>query len=561
MFSKADKILIIILILTALIRFYDLPRGNVVSDEALYGFRSIGYLDFSFALAQPTTLQLFENTIPWWTKFSFHDHPPLVFLIQHCFIKLFGINLWGLRLSSALFGFFSIYLIFLIGQKLFSRKTGLIASVLLTANVLMVYVSRTAIQEAQVIFFILLTVYLFIKARDNPPWYLAAGASFGLALLTKYTVVFLIIPLLIYLLFNRSAMRKPNFYGGILLALIIFSPVIIYNLLLFQTFGHFDFQLSHILSQEVPYWQEAPGKEIGAMPDRAEGIFKNFWFYNSPVFNLLALFGLGFLIVQAWLKRKSPVSFSYSFLLLIIISNLFFYLIIGPGVRFLTMLVPWLALAVALAFVWLIESKLKSFALTMFFLIIAWEIFYSINSCILYKPIGKEILNYSRIHWDMHAWGFNKLDAFLDKLLENQYPGLTIPYNLQFLEEVKSTAIEKAQSRAEQPSNILIIYNDNIFDLASMWVFNRWSLYQAWPMLPAVAYQQMLTVQGENYFKDKGFTDFYFIQPAENMLLNSIDRQTKAGDELENQLRGQGITPTIISNHNDQEAFRIYYYN
>lgn len=565
MFSRFAKILIIILILAALIRFYDLDRGNVVSDEVLYGFRSIGYLDFSFALAQPTTLQLFNEVIPWWTKLSFHDHPPLVFLIQHWFIKLFGINLWGLRLPSVLFGLLSIYLIFLIGRKLFSQKTGLIASVLVAANVLMLYLSRTAVQESTVIFFILLTVYLFIKASDNPSWYLGTGLSFGFALLCKYTVIFMAVPLLIYiLLFQRASLRKKHLYGGILLALIIFSPVIIYNLLLAQTFGHFDFQLSHVLGQEVAYWQEAPGKAIGPMADRAVGVFKNFWLYNSFVFNLLALVSLSFLIVQAWFKRKSPKAFSYLLLLLIIVTNLLFYLIIGPAVRFLTMLIPWLALSIALAVVWLTESKLKivkRLALVLLFIIIVWETTYAINSYILYQPIGKEIVSYSRIHWDMHPWGFNKLDAFLDKLYKNKYPGLTIPYNLQFLEEIKSQAIKKAQQQEYQTANILVIYNDNIFDLSSLWVFNRRSLYQAWPILPVSAYQQILAQQGDTYFKDGGFTDFYFIQPGQDMLFNTVDRQTPAGNKFEKQLQTQGIIPVVISNYQGNEAFRIYHYN
>jgi len=565
--NKITLIIIIPISLAAFIRFYDLDRGNAVSDEVLYGFRSIGYLDFSFALSQPTTLQLFSQlgqSIPGWTKLSFHDHPPLVFLVQHWFIKIFGVNLWGIRLSSAFFGLLSIYLLFLIGRKLFSQKVGLMATGLLAANVLMVSLSRTAMQEAQVIFFILLTVYLFLKAGDNPRWYLASGAVFGLALLSKYTAIFLVIPLLIYLLFyNRSAFRKQHLYGGILIGLIVFSPVVIYNLLLYKTFGHFDFQLSHVLAQEVSYWQEVPGKEIGTMAERAVGIFKNFWWYNSSVFNLLALVGLVFLMVQAWLRKKSPSASSYLLLVLIIITNLFFYLIIGPGIRFLTIIIPWLALSIALAVVWLIESKLKTIkrlGLILLSAVIIWETAYAINSYLLSKPIGKEIVSYSRIHWDMHPWGFNKLDNFLEEVYKKKYPQLTLPYNLRFLEEIRAKAIEKAQAQDYLPANILTIYNDNIFDLASLWIFERRSLYQGWPILPATKYQQIIEQMGESFFRESGFTDFYFIQPSPDMLFNEVERRTTVGDNLEKQLQNQEIIPVIISNYQDKEAFRIYRY-
>ena len=37
--------------------------------------------------------------------------------------------------------------------------------------------------------------------------------------------------------------------------------------------------------------------------------------------------------------------------------------------------------------------------------------------------------------------GFNKLGAYLDKIYQNRYPGITISYNFQFLEEIKEQAV------------------------------------------------------------------------------------------------------------------------
>ena len=111
------------------------------------------------------------------------------------------------------------------------------------------------------------------------------GLVLGLGLLTKYTIIYIILTILIYSLFyKRSVFKNRYFYIGILLAFLVFSPVLIYNFKLYQNFGHFDFQLSYILGQEVSYWQIAPGKEIGSINDRFFGIFKNLWLYNSWLF-------------------------------------------------------------------------------------------------------------------------------------------------------------------------------------------------------------------------------------------------------------------------------------
>jgi len=82
-------ILAAIIFLAAVLRLWGIGAGDPVGDEVLYAFRAVGLLDYDVAEFQTTPLQWFDGNIPWWTKLSFHDHPPLVFLIQHFFIKIF----------------------------------------------------------------------------------------------------------------------------------------------------------------------------------------------------------------------------------------------------------------------------------------------------------------------------------------------------------------------------------------------------------------------------------------------------------------------------------------
>ena len=123
------KFLFFIILLAAVLRLYGLGRGDAMGDEVLYSFRAIGPMDFDVAAQQTTPWEWFDSSvdsinpsqanlkqsspgqIPWWAKISFHDHPPLVFWVQHVFIKIFGENKFAFLLPSALFGILSVYLI------------------------------------------------------------------------------------------------------------------------------------------------------------------------------------------------------------------------------------------------------------------------------------------------------------------------------------------------------------------------------------------------------------------------------------------------------------------
>ena len=132
--NKKKYILIAILLLAAVLRLWGLEYGDPRGDEVLYAFRAIGPLDFDKAEFQTTPLEWFDGSIPSWTKLSFHDHPPLVFWVQHFFISVFGENTLAFRLPSALLGIASVYLIYLVGLLLFSEGVGLISAALLASG-------------------------------------------------------------------------------------------------------------------------------------------------------------------------------------------------------------------------------------------------------------------------------------------------------------------------------------------------------------------------------------------------------------------------------------------
>ncbi len=77
-----------------------------------------------------------------------------------------------------------------------------------------------------------LTVYFSYKALRNPHWWYLAGLSLGLGLLSKFVLIFLPVSILLYLLFvkkDRSCLRTKEPYLALLLSLLIYTPVLLWN--------------------------------------------------------------------------------------------------------------------------------------------------------------------------------------------------------------------------------------------------------------------------------------------------------------------------------------------
>ncbi len=546
-------LLIAILIVATVLRIVNLGVGDVTgNDETLYAFRSVGMLDFNEAEFQTTPLEWQDPNIQWWTALSFHDHPPLVFVIQNLFMKVFGENTFAFRLPSAILGIFSVYLLYLIGTQLFSKKVGLIAAAIMAITVNHVYISRIGIQESYVIFFLLLASYLFFKALENERYLLWTGAAIGFGILTKYNVFILAPIFLTYLvIFKRSYFAKKSFWLGALLALLIFSPVIVYNIQLYRTTGHFDFQISYILGQNPNVWQQAPGKEeIGALTDRIKNFAPNFVTVNS--WPLTALFVIS---LTTLLRKKNifPV-LAIGWLILLL-------LLIGPTTRFLTMLTPFVVLSIAI-FIDAVYEKIfvvkKNLALAGLALFLFWEIFYSVNSQILSYPVGPELWAFSKLRYDNYNWGYHELDKYLEKEFAGKFPALTFDMRYQFLNNIKSVAIEKARLSGLQSYSALIIYDQNIKSPVHLWSLDRLQIYHGWPVLKTEEYLSALNENGNDWPIKSGIKTRYFIIPTDKVPFKTKGQLTQTAIAFEQKLIADGIVPVSIYNRRGEESIKIY---
>ena len=135
------------------------------------------------------------------TKFLPNDfHPPLYYLVLKYWVSIFGSSEVALRFPSIIFGVGTIYIVYLITKKYFSKNTGLVAAALLSTSGLAIYYSQEARMYTLAAFLVTLSFYYFIENRWK-----SFATTVVLIGLTDYVSLF-ILP--VYLLINPKVWKK-----------------------------------------------------------------------------------------------------------------------------------------------------------------------------------------------------------------------------------------------------------------------------------------------------------------------------------------------------------------
>lgn len=196
---KYKLVLFLILILGAFLRLYNLnwDQGfHLHPDE-----RAI--VIFTTPLKTPTDIQeFFSPKSPWNPHFFAYGNFPLYFLkivgeIAGGFnpiLSQYGqINLVG-RFLSALSDLGTLTLIFILGRKVFNKKTGLIAAFFYAVTTFSIQVSHFYAVDTLLTFFFLLTLYQLLRFYEKPTKTKAIilGIFTGLSLATKNSALVLL---------------------------------------------------------------------------------------------------------------------------------------------------------------------------------------------------------------------------------------------------------------------------------------------------------------------------------------------------------------------------------
>ncbi len=178
---------------------------------------------------------------------SYFDHPPMIAWVISAGQFLLGKNALGVRLGGLLLTLLSTWLLYTLGRFWFNRRAGLWAALLFQLIPLYFVYGMLITPDVPLIFFWLLTLYLVsLAVREDQKWaWYVAGAALGLALLSKYTAIFLVPSTLLWLTLDRChrqwLIRKEP-YLALLIAALFFTPVILWNVE--HDWASFGFQVS-----------------------------------------------------------------------------------------------------------------------------------------------------------------------------------------------------------------------------------------------------------------------------------------------------------------------------
>ena len=150
--------------------------------------------------------------------------PPLEDIIHGFSMKVVGVSHWGATVSSIIFGLFAVLSIRLLGEGLYDAKIGNAAALLAAVNWFMIRKSIELEPRVFIITFVCMTFYFLL--RDEFEW---AAAFTGLSLLTHYSSIVFILPMVVWRVHNwRTLMWMAT------IVFVVLSPWFIRNLYVFN---------------------------------------------------------------------------------------------------------------------------------------------------------------------------------------------------------------------------------------------------------------------------------------------------------------------------------------
>jgi len=350
---KQSLIIICILLIAAILRFYDLnwDQGyHLHPDERMITM-------VADKIHWPQTPTEIANTFSPESslnpKFFAYGNFPVYFLklagtLAANFDPLFGsyakLNLVG-RGLSALFDLGTLFVLYLLAKKLFNRSIALLSALFYSIAVLPVQLSHFYAVDTLLTFFITLVLYLLLVFLPTYSKLAIAflGTTFGFALATKISSVVLLVPIGIFHISALLSRQTTPLIARVLqiipmLVLTIFTTVAVFFLL--QPFTLIDFptfkgqvEEQQIMTQDAsvfPYTLQY----INKIPYFYE--LKNIFFWGlGPVLALLSFLG-----TTLFTYRTFTPSLNTKYLVLTAFFWVYFFVVGSFAVGFMRYMLP-----------------------------------------------------------------------------------------------------------------------------------------------------------------------------------------------------------------------------
>lgn len=393
---------------------------------------------------------IFGKLLAWFT--SMRDFVELYFSNMTSFLVI-------ARTINALFGVGICLVVYKVGEKLFDKITGLIASLLVCSSFLMVRDSHYAVNDIPGTFFLILSFSYIVSiyTRGRLKDYILSGLFAGMAVATKYNMGIIIFPLVLSHFFvNRRIVLNRNFIWAILSCLVGFFLFCPWILLDYRTFWE-QFAEQFMFSKR-------PWSGASSTPSYIQYFFTLLWGYGLLPF---CFFIIG--SVSLWRKREKRK------LLLILCFPLFYYLLLGAMklffVRFAIPLIPHLCILSAYGVISLagrLSYMHRRVALTLLILV-------SISQGVIFSCKHNYLISKTNTRILARNWINNNLPHGSKIVTEGYGPSLEVYYDKgRFMENINNHQVEKVGKKLSQSSLDEYKQQDINYIITSSYVSKRY---------------------------------------------------------------------------------------
>ena len=160
---------------------------------------------------------------------GFVPYPPLTPFLERIGLGIFGVSLVGLRLFSVIAQALAVFVTGLMARELGGGRMAQVVAALAVALSPLPLFEGTEFQYTtfDYLWWVLIAWFVIrLVKSENPRWWLAIGATVGVGLMTKYSILFLVAGILGGVLLTRARrfVRTRWFWGGAGLAMLICLP-------------------------------------------------------------------------------------------------------------------------------------------------------------------------------------------------------------------------------------------------------------------------------------------------------------------------------------------------